>query len=144
MVKEFGRKRIAWVGEGLDKDAEVLRWRKFYNFDTDQVEDDVQFMVAGLKMVCQSIDLIEGHVFEALEPHGINAEAVQYGYRGFRINQVAAEVELNFLVHAGSYVEELTYARNEIKNRFAAQCRATQLNKIQDLAGAMEDDYEEV
>lgn len=128
----------------MDKDVEVLKWRKFYNTETEEVDDRVQFMVAGLKMVCQSIDLIEGHVFECLEPHGINAEAIQYGYRGYRIGQVVDEVEVNYLVHAGSYVEELTYGRNLVKNNFADQCRATQLNKIKELATTMAEEDEEV
>lgn len=79
MVKEFGRHTVACVGEGRDKDMEVAKWRTFYITETEEVNDQVQHMVAGLKMVCQSIDLVEGAVFAALEPYGINAEAIQSG-----------------------------------------------------------------
>lgn len=34
-------------------------------------------------------------------------------------------------------MEESTYGRNQVKNKFAEQCRATQVNKIKELAIVM-------
>ena len=87
-------------------------------------------MVAALKVVCQSIDLVECHVFECLEPHGINAEAVQYGYRGYRIGQPHYEVIVNHLFHSDSYIEEMTYRKNATKNNFAKKCQSMQIEQL--------------
>jgi len=142
-VKEFGKEKIAWVGEGpLKKDLEVPRWRKIWNVETQSVDDEVCFMVAALKMVCQSIDLVEGYVFECLEPHAINAEAVQYGYRGYRIGQPWIYVEVNHLLQQGSYVEEMVYRKNDNKNQFAEQCRSRQVDKIRAMAALNEQEAE--
>ena len=46
---------------------------------------------------------------------------------------------LNYLVHLGLYIEELTFKRNIVKNKFAEQCCSTQLNKIKELASAIVD-----
>lgn len=67
------------------------------------------------------MDLVEGHVFEGLEPHPINAEAVQYCYRGYRPGQEAPVVYVNWLVHSGSFVETTIYAKNKARDNFAEQ-----------------------
>lgn len=90
------------------------------------MSDKVCVIVAGVKMVYQSIDLVEGHVFKGLEPHPINAD----GYRGYRIGQKAPEVHVNWLVHHGSYVEKHQYTRNKMKDNFAEKCKSVQINKV--------------
>jgi hypothetical protein len=87
-------------------------------------------LLAGIKSVCQSIDLIECHYFRGIEPHDINAEAVQLPFRGFRIGQVHPTVSMEWLVHEDSMVEEAVLKRNEAKNKFANDARAVQLKEI--------------
>jgi hypothetical protein len=57
--------------------------------DTGDVNDECCILVAGVKMVCQSMDLVEDHVFIELESHLIKPEAIQLGYRGYRLGQRA-------------------------------------------------------
>ncbi|KAL9028996.1 MAG: hypothetical protein Q9180_007082 [Flavoplaca navasiana] len=130
LAKEFGKDSIAWVGEGVDKDTEVLKWRQYYDSANNTINDKVYIMVAGLKMVCQLIDLVEGHVFEGLEPHPINAEVVQYGYRGYRISQKAPVVTVNWLVHHDSYVESYIHKKNMMKDNFTSECKAVEIHKV--------------
>jgi hypothetical protein len=46
------------------------------------------------------------------EPHAINAEAVQYSYRGYRIGQPNPVVYLNWLYHADS-IQGIGVSRNK-------------------------------
>ena len=85
----------------------------------DCVDDKVYFIVTSLKMVCQSINLIKGYVFECIEPYSINAEVIQFRYRGYRIGQVLNIVVVNHLLYYNSYIKTLIYTKNIIKNRFA-------------------------
>jgi hypothetical protein len=57
--------------------------------NTGDVDEEFCILVAGVKMVCQSMYLVEGHVFIELGPHLINAEAIQLGYWGYRLGQQA-------------------------------------------------------
>jgi hypothetical protein len=118
LKKEFGEHAIAYVGMGNDKTKVVDQWRKFVD-KHGEIDDTVYIMVAGLRTICQSMDLIEGHEFEGLEPHPINAEATQYSHRGYRVGQYEKLVYVTWLVHKGSAVEEAIQRKNMAKDSFA-------------------------
>jgi hypothetical protein len=115
---------VVLVGDGKSKMADCEKWRKVWDEQSGRLDDQKRVMVAGIKMICQSIDLVQGHVFEGLEPHPINAEAIQYGFRGYRIGQEALEVVVNWLCHQGSYVEEMILNKNLRREAFDKAVRA--------------------
>jgi hypothetical protein len=77
--------------------------------DTGEMDDECCILIAGVKMICQSVDLVGGHVSIGLEPHLINAEAVQLSYRGYRLEQRVPQVDVTSLVHRGSKFQK-TYS----------------------------------
>jgi len=130
MCKEFGHKTVAYVDGGKKKEEQILNFRNYFNQTTGERDDKVWIMVAGLKSICQSIDLVECQHFIGMEPHPINAEAVQFGFRGYRIGQAATKVSVTWLVHEGSYVEELIYRRNKNKDDFAAKAKQEKIAEL--------------
>lgn len=126
------------MGSSKERDVNVGRWKKVWDEDAEKVSDGCWLMVAGLKVICQPLDLVEGHILEGMEPHPINAEVVQTGNRQFRIKQQALKVVVNWLVHDGSYVEGLIYRKNETKDRFTAQLKVTQVEKLKKNTKAIE------
>lgn len=126
MCKQFGPKTIAWLGDGTEKDQEIQRFRNI-------ADGTCAFLVAGLKMICQSMDLIESNVFTGLEAHPINAEVVQAGHRQYRIGQQASEVIVDWLIHSGSEIETEIYRKNLVKDKFAEECKRVQAEKIKEM-----------
>jgi hypothetical protein len=81
----------------------------------------------GPGRLCCWLRLVEGHDFVGLEPHLINAEAVQFGYRGYRIGQHAAQVDVTWLIHKDSYLETGAWSKNKAKNDFADRIKTADL-----------------
>ena len=116
--------------DSASRETEVARWDTVWDDENDRVEDRCWLMVAGLKIICQSLDLVKGHVLELMEPHPINAEIVQSAHRQYRIGQEAPVVEVNLLLRSLSYVEETIARKNEMKDTFAAQLKMVQIHKL--------------
>jgi cytoplasmic iron level regulating protein YaaA (DUF328/UPF0246 family) len=82
--KNFGRKETVLIDStsGTTKEDNISSWRRVRDDEAKRRADKVVIMVAGLRMVCQAIDLPEGAVFKGLKAHTINAKAIQMGYQG--------------------------------------------------------------
>ncbi|KAI0616392.1 hypothetical protein TUN199_11616, partial [Pyrenophora tritici-repentis] len=88
--------RHVCVASGSSNRAKILaQWRKFYDPSTDRANDDVFILVAGLRIISQSITLVEDHVIEGLDlPLSIH-DAQQVANRQFRVGQQHDEVFVN-------------------------------------------------
>jgi hypothetical protein len=59
-----------------------------------------------------------------------------------RPDQEADVVEMNWLVHSGSFIEMGIYHQNEMKDNFAAVCRLRQIKEIQKKAAEWAEEAE--
>jgi hypothetical protein len=123
VVQTFGERTTVLILDRDDRMEKVDAWKKTWDKDNKEVDDECSVMVAALKVMCQSVNLTEGHVLEFLEPHPINAEAVQGANRQYRIGQEDPKVVVRTLIHKGSVVETAIAARNAAKNRFASDVK---------------------
>ena len=69
------------VSSSKEQDANVGRQKRVWDYNKGQVSNGCWLMVASLKVICQLLDLVKGHIFKGMELHPINAEAVQAGNR---------------------------------------------------------------
>ncbi|KAI8940008.1 hypothetical protein NX059_003730 [Plenodomus lindquistii] len=131
LFKVYGESALAYLGESSGKkEDQITRFRSYLPDENGEPTDSCWILIAGIKTVCQSIDLVECHTFIGLEPHIINAEAVQLGFRGYRINQQAGVVTVTWLLHQGSITEEDAYKTIQLKNKFAEDAMSAKLDDV--------------
>jgi hypothetical protein len=132
IAQVWGLSSMVVVSGGKDRTNLVPEWKKTFAYNKKEqafeIADRCFIMVAGLKVVCQSIDLTEGHVLDILEPHPNNAEGVQVQKRQHRVGQKHPTVYVRWLIHDGSIIDTKISQRNVIKTTFANGVQSTNVD----------------
>ena len=142
LVQLFGDDRIVMVGEGKARNEMIPKWQRYYDPATDQVDDGVNLMVAGLGCIAEAVTLVEGSILEGLEPPQKNTQAEQAAMRQYRPGQEADHIYVNWLVTTTHPKREFRTLDESILNRNSAKSSIT--NKFKETkAGAVESAWKE-
>ncbi|KAG9379948.1 hypothetical protein A1F94_008843 [Pyrenophora tritici-repentis] len=121
LCQTFQDRHVCMASGSSNRAKSLAQWRTFYDPSTDRADDDVFILVAGLRVISQSVTLVEGHVLEGLDlPLSIH-DAQQVANRQFRVGQQHDEVFVNWLI---THDSELKY--RTIDDRIAARTKAKQ------------------
>ncbi|KAI0575140.1 hypothetical protein Alg130_09385 [Pyrenophora tritici-repentis] len=120
LCQTFQDRHVCVASGSSNRAKSLAQWRKFYDPGTDRADDDIFILVAGLRVISQSVTLVEGHVIEGLDLLLSIHDAQQVANRQFRVGQQHDEVFVNWLVtHDGESkyrtIDDRIAARTEAK-----------------------------
>ena len=87
LSQRFTPERVVGVSDKKSRVSELPKWQRYWDSGKQQVDDGVDILVAGLKVVSQSVTLIEGHVIYGFDPPTNNNDEKQLPKRQHRIGQ---------------------------------------------------------
>ena len=166
LVQHFGEKHIVSVHDKASRVQELPKWQRYWNPQTEELDDKVCILIAGLKVIAHSVTLVEGHVLCGFDPPINNHDNVQLPKRQWRIGQMedcilrylttvnptrpnAAKLKSNPFSESKRTIESTIVARNKGKADFLQEMRKLSVTNLRVTAKAIvdltkDDDEEEV
>lgn len=132
----YGDGRIVMVAEGKARNDLIPKWQRYYDPANDRVDDKVNVLVVGLGCIAEAVTLIEGSVFEGLEPPPKNSQAVQAAMRQYRPGQEADHIYVHWLVTTDPEKryqthDESTVHRNNAKSSITNKFKETKAGAVE-------------